>query len=110
MTRPELSPEQAQKLKDLHGSDLVLVAARMCDLVFRKPTRHEYDRWFDKMQGDKSQASSHARELATATIVYPDQDTLRSVLDDTPGILTTTLVDAITDLAGLGGKAAVKKL
>lgn len=98
------------KLKAQFPQGLVLVSAEKSDLVFRKPTRHEYDRWFDKMQVSKGEASAHARELAQATIVYPDTATLATVLDNEPGILTTTLVDAITDLAGLGAKVAVKKL
>lgn len=105
-----ITPELVQTLKEKHGQDLVCVEARKSDLVFRKPTRHEYDRWFDKMQSDKGAASAHARELAKSTIVHPDQDTLSLVLDDEPGILTTTIVDAVTDLAGLGAKSTVKKL
>lgn len=105
-----IAPELVQSLKERYGQDITLVEANKSDLVFRKPTRHEYDRWFDKMQVDKGAASAHARELAQATIIHPDQATLAAVLDDSPGILTTTLVDAITDLAGLGVKSTVKKL
>lgn len=105
-----ITEEQVASLKAKHGEHLVHIEASSGDLVFRRPTRHEYDRWFDKMQADKGNASAHARELAQATVVFPDQAGLMTALDTSPGILTTTLVDAITDLAGLGGVTQVKKL
>jgi malonyl CoA-acyl carrier protein transacylase len=105
-----ISEQQIAELKSKHGPDLVLVPVGDADLVFRKPTRHEYDRWFDKMQVDKGSSSAHAREMAQATLVHPGKDELSSALDAQPGMLTTTIIDAITDLAGLGAKSAVKKL
>lgn len=105
-----ISEQQIAELKSKHGPDLVLVPVGDVDLVFRKPTRHEYDRWFDKMQVDKGSSSAHAREMAQATIVLPGLDGLAAALDSKPGMLTTTIIDAITDLVGLGAKSAVKKL
>jgi hypothetical protein len=102
-----LDEKTVQDLKEKHGAELVSVEG----LVFRKPTRTEYDRWFDKMQVDKAQASKHARELASSCLVYPDQEAFKALIDRRPGLLATTIVNEITELAGLiGEEPIVKKL
>jgi hypothetical protein len=69
-----LDEKKIAELKAEHGSDLAGVqAADGTVLVFRKPKRVEYDRWFDRRAENPT---TSARELATCTIVYPDSGTM----------------------------------
>lgn len=91
-----LDDKTVEELKAKHGNELVEVAG----LVFKRPDRSVFDRWFDQMQVDKSKSTMHARELATACLVYPDQQAFRAVIDARPGLLPIQILNAITDLAG----------
>jgi hypothetical protein len=105
-----LTPEKIKELKDAHG-DLVCVESKSGPLVFRRPTRTEYDRWFDLMQSDKGNASRHARQLAKACRVYPDEQGFDAALDRQPALCSREILDAVTELAGLGDdEVKVKKL
>ncbi len=106
----ELDATTIAKLKAAHGEALSLVqAADGSQLVFRKPNRLEYDRWFDKREEKRSEAG---RELAQSCIVYPDASALFSVLERQPALLMCQngCVSAITDLAGFEGVPSPKKL
>lgn len=104
-----MAPEKIAELKEKHG-DIVGVEVAGVELVFRRPTRTEYDRWFDQMQVDKAQSSRHARQLAKACLVHPDEAGFDTAIDKKPATLTTDVINAITELAGLGeGDSKVKK-
>lgn len=101
-----------EKLKLSHGHHLALVTTSTgAELVFRKPKRQEYNAWYDKAQSDPSAA---AYSLALQCIVHPGQEALTLALDSQPALLQQPngVLDAITDLAGLGVKenAPQKKL
>lgn len=94
-----LDQPQIDQLKVKHGSDLVLVTSPDgTELVFRKPTRAEYDAWYDK----RDRATTAGRMLAQSCIVYPDIPGLMEALDRQPALLMCAkgIVDSITDLAG----------
>lgn len=105
-----LDQKKIDELKEKHGSSLSLVEAPTGELVFRKPTRTEYDRWFDKNQSDKTQATKHARELVKACRVYPDEAGLDAALDATPALTACECLNACTQLAGLQDSFPVKRL
>lgn len=107
-----LDDKKIQELKDAHGSELVSVDVDGTVLVFRKPTRTEFDRWIDKTRSDNANGSKHARELVKSCRVYPDEPSLDAALERRPAMLTSTLLDAVTEMAGLGGgsELVVKKL
>ncbi len=105
-----LSEEKIAELKSKHGDDLRLVeAADGTARVFRKPSRHAYDRWFDKRESKPSEA---AREIAQDCLAFPDYGTLLSTLDKQPALLMGGggVIDAVTQLAGVGMAPEVKKL
>jgi hypothetical protein len=100
-----------EALKAKHGNDLVCVESRKGPLVFRRPTRSEYDRWRDATRSDVADASKHARQLAKATLVHPDEAGFDAAIDDQPAMLCREVLDAIAELAGLtDARAPVKKL
>lgn len=102
--------DKVKTLKEQHG-ELVCVTVGGTELVFRRPNRTEYDRWFDQMQADKAQASRHARQLAKVCRVYPDEAGFDAAIDLRPAALTTDVINAITELAGLGSEEnTIKKL
>ncbi len=107
---PGLSVEKIEQLKATHGAALSCVLAKTGPLVFRKPTRTEYDRWFDKNAANKAESSKNARELAKACRVYPDEAGLDAALEATPAILMCEVLNAVTGLAGLQETFAVKTL
>lgn len=105
-----LDEKLVMDLKGKHGNDLVAVQCHDgSHLIFRKPKRQEYDRWFDRRAENGSVA---ARELAQSTLVYPERDGMMAVLDAQPALLMCKngILDAVTELAGLGGDAVAKKL
>lgn len=105
-----ISEQKVIELKSKHGDELIEVeAADGTSLVFRKPRRQEYDRWFDTRE-DKGSAA--ARELATACLVEPGYEAFIAVLDRQPAFLMCKggVLDAITDLAGFAGGSKPKKL
>ena len=105
-----LDPKTISDLKEKHGQDLVAVEGPKGPLVFRKPTRHEYDRWRDQTFSDRAQSSRHARELVKCCLVHPDEAGLDAAIADRPALVAGALIDAVTELAGLGEEPAVKKL
>lgn len=106
-----LDDQTIATLKSTHGPKLgVVTAANGAELVFRKPRRVEYDRWFDKREESPTAA---ARELAQSTLIYPDdRNAMIAVLDEQPSLLMcgNGIIDTITDLAGAVGGAAQKKI
>jgi hypothetical protein len=94
-----------QGLKEKHGSALSTVEGPKGTLVFRKPTRAEYDRWFDKNHASKNDASKNARELVKACIVYPSTGP-----SGEPALLMAEFLSAVTGLCGLDEDFEVKKL
>jgi hypothetical protein len=105
-----LDPQLVAKLKEQHGPYLIAVHAKKHILVFRKPTRGEYDEWSDKTHSDKAQQSRHNRELAKRTVVHPSEDALQEVLDDQPALLGAEILSAVTQLAGLQDTVHIAKL
>lgn len=104
-----LTEAELNELKDKHGT-IVAVEAPTGTLVFRKPKRAEYDRWFDKSQADKAKASEHARELAQSCLVHPSRDGFLAALDDCPSLLCGEVLTAVTSLCGLQTNYEIKKL
>lgn len=106
-----LDDKTVEELKAKHGKDLVLIESRKGPLVFRRPTRAEYDRWHDQVRSDPENATKHARQLAKATLALPDEAGFDAAIDDQPAILCREVLDGICELAGLTGeRPAVKKL
>lgn len=110
----QLTEDLIAKLKSTHGEHLTAVKAPDGTmLVFRRPTRQEYTRWFDA-KAAKKPATINDTELATCCIAWPDAGALRVTLDNFPGLLgcQNGIVDAIITLAGADGEAqeAPKKL
>jgi hypothetical protein len=105
-----LDPKIVEDLKAKHGPNLCGVKTRDgAVLVFKRPSRQEYDRWFDTR--DKA-PSSAARELAQACLVYPERNDMIAALEAQPALLMCKggISDAITDLAGLDQETELKKL
>ncbi len=105
-----ISDKQVEELKARHGDNLVgLTASDGTTLVFKRPSRSDFDRWVDG-QGRGTEA---ARELAQSCLVYPDRDGMISLLDRLPGVLMchNGILDTITKSAGYeSGTTSVKKL
>ncbi len=96
------------ELKTAHGKIGVVTAATGGELVFRKPRRAEYDRWFDKREESPTSA---ARELAQACLVHPDRDGMIALLDEQPALLMcgNGIIDTLTDLAGVSTATTAQK-
>ena len=107
---PGLPQSKLDELKAAHGSPLACVLSESGPLVFRKPQRTEYDRWFDKNATNKAESSKNARELVKACRVFPDEAGLDAALDRTPAILMCEVLNAVTGLAGLQETYPVKRL
>jgi len=99
-TLSDLTPEQIAELKTKHGDCLTAVEARNAWLIFRKPTRHEYDRYTDKVYADRAQTRAAAWELAQSCIVEPGPSALTAAMDLEPAILLSNIAPAIHAMAG----------
>lgn len=105
-----LTSETVQELKAKFGQNLRAVRAEKHTLVFRKPSRGEYDRWRDQLAQDRSQISRVDRELAKACCVWPSEQAFDEVLEDQPATLGADIIPALTSLAGLSETVTVEKL
>jgi hypothetical protein len=100
-TKPApLTAERIAELKAKHGAHLTAVEGMSAWLIFRKPTRHEYDRYTDKVYADRSQTRAAAWELAQACIVEPGPQALTDAMDHEPAILLSHIAPAIHAMAG----------
>lgn len=98
-------------LKAKHGEDLASIdCPDGSQLVFRKPNRMEFQRWFDRRT---DQPTNAARELCSAAHVWPEGG-FQPAYEKWPGLLTSVhgMLDAVTTLAGMGqaDASAPKKL
>jgi hypothetical protein len=97
---PDLTPEQITALKSKHGEPLTAVEAKNAWLIFRKPTRHEYDRYTDKVYADRAQTRTAAWELAQSCLVDPAPDALTTAMDLEPALMLSNIAPAIHAMAG----------
>lgn len=100
MSLPDLTPERIDAAKAKHGDKLVAVEALNDWLIFRKPTRHEYDRYIDKITADRASVRVAAWELAQCTCVDPGPAALGDAMDLEPAILLSDIVPALNSLVG----------
>jgi len=94
-------------LKSKHGEDLASIdCPDGTQLVFRKPNRMEYERWFDKRT---DQPTKSARELCATTHVWPE-GAFQAAYERWPAILTSVggMLDAVTILAGMAAGEATQ--
>jgi hypothetical protein len=104
-----LDDAKIAELKNLHGSKLRAVECEDGSvLVFKAPSRANYDRFVDKKVSAPEAISIAARELAQSCLVLPTRDEFIKILDATPGLLMNEIVEAVLDMAT--GNAQVKKL
>lgn len=105
-----LTKEKIEELKGKHGNAPMMAVDD--SIVFKRPARAEYDRWVDAKVAGGS-ASVNARQLAQSCIVHPTWDEFITILEARPTLLLNECLDAMLELAGVGGeasKAEVKKL
>jgi len=105
----QLTPEKIEELKAKHTVPMMVVGD---SIVFKRPSRAEYDRWADAKVAGGPQ-TVNARQLAQSCLVHPTWDEFIAVLDQTPSLLLNECLDAMIELAGVGGaeaKLTVKKL
>lgn len=98
-----LTPEKIQEIKSAHGNTPLMAVGDL--IVFKRPTRAEYDRWVDAKVAGSSQ-SDNARQLAQACLVFPKWDEFKELLDQRPSLLLNECLDAMIELAGVGGENA----
>lgn len=100
--------ETIARLKAAHGG-LVAVQGPSCKLVFRTPTRVEWERFVDDVSSERKSKAVSIRALAVACGVWPDAATIHAAFEKMPGI-PSAIVDKLGELAGAGGTAEVEKL
>lgn len=102
MALEDLSQERIDAVKSKHGGELRAVEALNDWLIFRKPTRHEYDRYVDKITADKANVRVAAWELAQSTIVdpVPGPAALGAAMDLEPAILLSDIIPALNSMVG----------
>jgi hypothetical protein len=105
-----LSEKQIAELKEKYGQVLTLVETPDSDVVFRKPTRTEFDRWFDKNASDKAKGTEHARQLVKSCLVFPTEETFNNIIDKTPALVPCEFLQACTGMAGLQETFKIQKL
>lgn len=96
----DLNADKIADLKAKHGDTLTAVEAKAAWLVFRKPTRHEYDRYLDRVMVDRAQTRQASWELAQACLVDPGPQALVDAMDAEPAILLSDIGPAIHAMAG----------
>lgn len=98
-----LTPDKIAEIKANHGNTPLMAVGDL--IVFKRPSRAEYDRWVDaKVAG--SPQSVNARQFAQACLVFPTWDQFTEILNERPSILLNECLDALIELAGVGGENA----
>lgn len=104
----ELTEEIIAELKQKHGNHLSAVEVGGQVLVFRRPTRHEWDMHVDIVSADRKETSKSSRVLTNNCCVWPDKAAYEAALNEEPAALTNSMMQAISDL--VGGDAKPRKL
>jgi hypothetical protein len=105
------------KLVEKYGEGRVAAVESKPEIAFCKPTRAEYDRWFDAQNADKKNQTKYARELEQDCVVYPGNgkgdpqghEAFKAALDNNPSLCMCEFLDAVTGLAGLSDRANIRK-
>ncbi len=108
----ELTQEVIAELKAKHGEELVLLKSTKGPLVFRKPTRVEWEHYKDQLMSDKRGKSQSTTERAfvTGCFVWPDGGTLSAAFEEKPGIISV-VNEKLCELVGMfGGEPETAKL
>jgi len=105
-----LTPEQIADLKTKHAGPLRALPALAAWLVFRRPSRHEYDRYLDTIAADQSRMRMAAWELAQACLVSPGPAALTDALDAEPAILLSDVLPLLNAMAGDERERTIVKL
>lgn len=105
-----LDEQLIASLKAKHPGPLAYVEAEQGELVFRKPTRDEYERFQDKMAADNGNVTRHLRELASCCLVHPNAAALHAAMEAEPALLVDDIAPLIHELAGMGKARAKGKL
>lgn len=101
-----MDDQQINLLKSQHKSLTLIQSAEGVELVFRAPSRMEYNAWFSSREQSEIDAG---QMLAQSTIVFPkDFKAVMDVIEVEPSILLRPggIVDSIIELAGAGRDAA----
>ncbi len=73
-------------------------------IVVRKPTRSEYDSWFD--MGGPTGKQATKRQLLDDCTLHPSKEEVDALLEDYPAALAGACMGAIYELAGMGKATA----
>jgi hypothetical protein len=114
-----MTDEEWQKLQEKYGEGNIAAVEVSPGrwIGFCKPTRAEYDRWFDQQSADKKNQTKYARELEQACVVWPGagkgdpvgHEAFKQALDHNPSLTMCECLDAVTGLAGLADRANIRK-
>jgi hypothetical protein len=100
MTLKDLTDKEIAELKSKHGETLTAIEATAAWLIFRKPTRHEYDRYLDKVTADRGSVRVATWELAQSCMCAPSAAALTDAMDAEPALLMSEVGPALHAMAG----------
>lgn len=103
----DITESEAEELRAKHGATLRAVEAASEWIVFRKPTRHEYDRYLDTITSDRGKTREAAWQLAQSCCV---RGALKDAMEAEPAILLADFLPALNDMAGDGREKRTVKL
>lgn len=95
-----LTAEKITELRSKHGAKLTAIESAVGWLIFRKPNRHEYQRFIDKIAADRGSTWESGWEIAQSTLVEPGPQGLTDAIEAEPSILIGDILPAIHALAG----------
>lgn len=105
-----LTDETIAKLKAEYGNGLTRLqsdAMPNVDVVVRKPSRPEFERFHEEINGEH--ASTAMQTLMRSIVVYPDAAGFHALLEQYPGI-PQEFGKEVTKLVGIAGKARASAL
>lgn len=98
---------QLDELAKKHG-EISIYRTKHGTLALKSPGSADFQRFTDKLTGDKGSKYAAMREIVLACRVYPDREAALALLDKLPGIVLQA-GNAINELAGTEYEAEVKK-
>jgi hypothetical protein len=102
-----MDDKKIAELKATHGEHLALVEVDGHDVVFKKPTRAQFNRFREAIAAGQPVAAGG--QLLMDTLVAPDWKRLVALIEDAPA-LEDELVGEVTKLAKSAQKISAKKL
>ena len=110
MANKELTDDEIQALKQEHGDELVSITHPSGLLVFKKPSKPIWQRFFTAINDSRKPDGPPTEQLCVACCVIPTPEELSQTFIDYPALPDVIAIQLTRLAKGIDGDADVVKL